>query len=122
MGLYYSSKKLVYIKKGLHANMSQEVSRRRIEEEKSGERSGERRGRIMMKRSSSTEWLSKAKPYLLMIGLQFGMAGNYIFGKDFLDRGMSRFVFIVYRNSMASLFLAPFAFFLERSLPPSIYL
>jgi len=29
-----------------------------------------------------------AKPYLLMIGLQFGMAGNYIFGKDILNHGM----------------------------------
>ncbi|RDX62055.1 WAT1-related protein, partial [Mucuna pruriens] len=32
------------------------------------------------------------KPYLLMIALQFGMAGNYIFGKDVLNHGMSRFV------------------------------
>lgn len=55
-----------------------------------------------------------AKPYLLMIGLQFGMAGNYIFGKDILNHGMSRFVFIVYRNAMAVIALAPFAFFLER--------
>ncbi|KAI9106672.1 hypothetical protein K1719_015773 [Acacia pycnantha] len=65
-------------------------------------------------------WLSKAKPYLLMIGLQFGMSGNYIFGKDILDRGMSRFVFIVYRNSMAAFFLAPFAFFLERRSRPKM--
>ncbi|TKY74287.1 WAT1-related protein [Spatholobus suberectus] len=57
---------------------------------------------------------NNAKPYLLMIGLQFGMAGNYIFGKDVLNRGMSRFVFIVYRNAMATIALAPFAFFIER--------
>jgi hypothetical protein len=57
-----------------------------------------------------------AKPYLLMIGLQFGMAGNYIFGKDILNHGMSRFVFIVYRNAMAVIALVPFAFFLERYL------
>lgn len=68
---------------------------------------------IIMKRSIEIG-LREAKPYLLMIGLQFGMAGNYIFGKDFLNRGMSRFVFIVYRNAMAAFFLAPFAFFLER--------
>ncbi|KAL2339805.1 hypothetical protein Fmac_007745 [Flemingia macrophylla] len=42
------------------------------------------------------------------------MAGNYIFGKDVLNHGMSRFVFIVYRNSMATIALAPFAFFVER--------
>jgi hypothetical protein len=57
---------------------------------------------------------TNAKPYLLMIGLQFGMAGNYIFGKEFLNRGMSRFVFIVYRNAMAAVAVAPFALIFER--------
>lgn len=59
-------------------------------------------------------FFTNAKPYILMIGLQFGMAGNYIFGKDVLNHGMSRFVFIVYRNAMATIALAPFAFFIER--------
>lgn len=63
-----------------------------------------------------------AKPYLLMIGLQFGMAGNYIFGKDILNHGMSRFVFIVYRNAMAVIALAPFAFFFERKSRPKMTL
>lgn len=100
---------MVYIRKGLAC---EDVTRRRIARMSEVVREEERVGK--MKRIG---WLSKAKPYLLMLGLQFGMAGNYIFGKDILDRGMSRFVFIVYRNSMASFFLAPFAFFLERSLP-----
>ncbi|XP_057444691.1 WAT1-related protein At4g08290-like isoform X2 [Lotus japonicus] len=68
------------------------------------------------------EQLSDAKPYLLMIGLQFGMAGNYIFGKDILNHGMSRFVFIVYRNAMATVAIAPFAFFLERKSRPKMTL
>ncbi|XP_054796194.1 WAT1-related protein At4g08290-like [Prosopis cineraria] len=79
------------------------------------ERIGKMRGEIS---SRGMGWLSRAKPYLLMVGLQFGMAGNYIFGKDVLNRGMNRFVFIVYRNSMASFFLAPFALFLERRRRP----
>ncbi|XP_058754182.1 WAT1-related protein At4g08290-like [Vicia villosa] len=66
--------------------------------------------------------LSNAKPYLLMVGLQFGMAGNYIFGKDFLNRGMSRFVFIVYRNAMAAVAVAPFAFLIERKSRPKMTL
>ncbi|XP_020984417.1 WAT1-related protein At4g08290 isoform X1 [Arachis duranensis] len=65
---------------------------------------------------------SKAKPYLLMIGLQFGMAGNYIFGKDILNHGMNRFVFIVYRNAMAAAALAPFAFIFERKSRPKMTL
>ncbi|KAI4337798.1 hypothetical protein L6164_016173 [Bauhinia variegata] len=66
--------------------------------------------------------LTKAKPYLLMIGLQFGMAGNYIFGKDVLNHGMSRFVFIVYRNAMATIALAPFALIFERRIRPKMTL
>ncbi|KAK2442217.1 WAT1-related protein [Trifolium repens] len=65
---------------------------------------------------------TNAKPYLLMIGLQFGMAGNYIFGKDFLNRGMSRFVFIVYRNAMAAVAVAPFALIFERKKRPKMTL
>ncbi|KAL9313590.1 hypothetical protein ACSQ67_019042 [Phaseolus vulgaris] len=64
--------------------------------------------------------LIAAKSYLLMIGLQFGMTGNYIFGKDVLNHGMNRFVFIVYRNAMATIVLAPFAFFIERHKGPWI--
>ncbi|KAH1113130.1 hypothetical protein AAZX31_04G231200 [Glycine max] len=67
-------------------------------------------------------FFTNAKPYILMIGLQFGMAGNYIFGKDVLNHGMSRFVFIVYRNAMATIALAPFAFFIERKSRPKMTL
>ncbi|XP_027358249.1 WAT1-related protein At4g08290-like [Abrus precatorius] len=65
---------------------------------------------------------TNAKPYILMIGLQFGMAGNYIFGKDVLNHGMNRFVFIVYRNAMATIALAPFAFIFERKSRPKMTL
>ncbi|CAJ2644207.1 WAT1-related protein At4g08290-like [Trifolium pratense] len=65
---------------------------------------------------------TNAKPYILMIGLQFGMAGNYIFGKEILNHGMSRFVFIVYRNAMAVVAIAPFALFFERKSRPKMTL
>ncbi|GFY96650.1 nodulin MtN21 /EamA-like transporter family protein [Actinidia rufa] len=58
----------------------------------------------------------KAKPYLLMVGLQCGAAGMYIICEVTLKRGMSRFVLIVYRNAIAALTIAPFAFFLERPI------
>ena len=57
----------------------------------------------------------KAKPYLLMVGLQCGAAGMYIISEVTLKQGMSRFVLIVYRNAIAALTIGPFAFFLERS-------
>uniref|UniRef100_A0A0R0JJ20 WAT1-related protein n=1 Tax=Glycine max TaxID=3847 RepID=A0A0R0JJ20_SOYBN len=52
---------------------------------------------------------TKAKPYLLTVGLQFGFAGGYIFSVASLNHGMSRYVFVVYRNAIAALALAPFA-------------
>lgn len=60
--------------------------------------------------------LSKVKPYLLMVGLQFGSAGMYVISAQTLKNGMSRYVLIVYRNAIAALVLAPFALILERSL------
>ncbi|KOM48458.1 hypothetical protein LR48_Vigan07g216200 [Vigna angularis] len=55
-----------------------------------------------------------AKPYLLCVGLQIGMAGTFIITKACLDRGMSRFVLTVYRNAVAASLLAPFAIIFER--------
>ena len=61
-------------------------------------------------------WLKKARPVLLMVGLQFGSAGMYILTMDAFNKGMSHYVFIVYRNIIAALTLGPFAIVLERFL------
>lgn len=63
-------------------------------------------------------WLKNAKPYLLLLAVQFGSAGMFIFAMDAIKKGMSHYVFIVYRNAIAAVTLAPFAFHLERSLLP----
>lgn len=55
-----------------------------------------------------------AKPYLLCVGLQIGMAGTFIITKACLDHGMSRFVLTVYRNAIAASVVAPFAIIFER--------
>ncbi|WVY91819.1 hypothetical protein V8G54_037333 [Vigna mungo] len=64
--------------------------------------------------------VNKAKPYVLTVGLQFGMAGTYLFTMASLNHGMSRFVFIVYRNAIAALALAPFALIFERKVRPKM--
>uniref|UniRef100_A0A7N0UMC8 WAT1-related protein n=1 Tax=Kalanchoe fedtschenkoi TaxID=63787 RepID=A0A7N0UMC8_KALFE len=64
----------------------------------------------------------KAKPYLLMVGLQFGAAGMYIITMITLNQGMSRYVLIAYRNSVAALVLAPFALLFERKIRPKMTL
>ncbi|KAH9325033.1 hypothetical protein KI387_005211, partial [Taxus chinensis] len=50
----------------------------------------------------------------------FGYAGMAIITKISLNNGMSHYVLVVYRHVVASLILAPFAFFLERKLRPRI--
>ncbi|XP_047342095.1 WAT1-related protein At4g08290-like [Impatiens glandulifera] len=66
--------------------------------------------------------MKKSFPYLLMVGLQCGAAGMYIISDVTLKQGMSRYVLIVYRNAIAAIVLAPFAFFLERKIRPKMTL
>ncbi|KAH7524506.1 WAT1-related protein At4g08290 [Ziziphus jujuba] len=64
--------------------------------------------------------MKSAKPYLLMVGLQFGFAGMYIVSKSTLNHGMNQYVLVVYRNAFAALSLAPFALLLERKTRPKM--
>ncbi|KAK4860362.1 hypothetical protein QYF36_022100 [Acer negundo] len=75
--------------------------------------------------SSSSKCMAgfeKLKPYALMVFLQFGAAGMYIISMETLNRGMNRYVLIVYRNAIAALVLAPFALLLERKTRPKMTL
>nr|AFK49504.1 unknown [Lotus japonicus] len=65
-------------------------------------------------------WLRNAKPYLLLLAVQFGSAGMFIFAMDAMKKGMSHYVFIVYRNAIAAITLSPFAFVLERKIRPKM--
>ncbi|CAL9126644.1 unnamed protein product [Musa textilis] len=53
-------------------------------------------------------------PTLAMVAVQVGFAGLNVLSKLALDDGMSPFVMIAYRQLVATLFLSPLAFFLER--------
>ncbi|RDX68802.1 WAT1-related protein [Mucuna pruriens] len=65
-------------------------------------------------------WFTNARPYLLLLAVQFGSAGMFIFAMDAIKKGMSHYVFIVYRNAIASVSLAPFAYVLERKVRPKM--
>lgn len=58
--------------------------------------------------------LNTWKPFLTVVSLQFGYAGLSIIAKFALDRGMSPHVLAAYRHIVATVFIAPFAFFLDR--------
>ncbi|CAN4118679.1 unnamed protein product [Withania somnifera] len=55
-----------------------------------------------------------------MISLQFGYAGMNIITKVSLNRGMSHYVLVVYRNAFATAVIAPFALLLERKIRPKM--
>ncbi|XP_057504198.1 WAT1-related protein At2g39510-like [Actinidia eriantha] len=68
--------------------------------------------------SSILEVYDRAKPYLAVILVQLGYAGLSIIAKFGLNHGMSHYTFAVYRNVVATLVFAPFAFFFERTVRP----
>ncbi|EOA27257.1 hypothetical protein CARUB_v10023376mg [Capsella rubella] len=57
-----------------------------------------------------------AKPYFAMVCLQFGYAGMNLVTKAVLDRGMSHYVLVAYRNAFATAAIAPFALLSERKV------
>ncbi|KAM3708892.1 hypothetical protein ACJW31_02G130800 [Castanea mollissima] len=56
----------------------------------------------------------RAMLHLVMTAWQFGYAGNHIILRAALNMGVSKLVFPLYRNIIALLALAPFAYFLEK--------
>ncbi|KAF8015253.1 hypothetical protein BT93_H0913 [Corymbia citriodora subsp. variegata] len=60
--------------------------------------------------------------HMAMLALQFGYAGFHVVSRAALNMGISKIVFIVYRNVIALLLLLPFAYFLEKKERPAITL
>ncbi|KAK9070749.1 hypothetical protein SSX86_011151 [Deinandra increscens subsp. villosa] len=59
-------------------------------------------------------------PALVMVIVQFEFAGMNIFSKLAMDTGMNPFIHVAYRQIFAFLFLAPFAFYIERGKRPPL--
>ena len=56
----------------------------------------------------------KLKLFIGVLALQFLLAGFHIVSRAALNMGISKIVFIVYRNIISLALLAPFAYFLEK--------
>ncbi|KNA07359.1 hypothetical protein SOVF_172670 [Spinacia oleracea] len=65
---------------------------------------------------------NKAKPFLAVIFLQFGLAGMDILSKVALNRGMSNYVLVVYRHAVATIVIAPFALVFDKKVRPKMTL
>ncbi|XP_057845423.2 WAT1-related protein At5g07050 [Cryptomeria japonica] len=60
------------------------------------------------------------KLYVGQILVQAGIAGMYIIVRIAFDNGMNRFVYVAYRQAVATLGMAPIAYFLERNDRPPL--
>ncbi|KAL9255204.1 WALLS ARE THIN 1-like protein [Drosera capensis] len=72
---------------------------------------------------SKRMWCSvpeKLQLHLAMFALQFGYAGFHVVSRAALNVGISKIVFLVYRNIIALALLVPFAYFLEKKERPAI--
>ncbi|XP_004485925.1 WAT1-related protein At3g30340-like [Cicer arietinum] len=67
---------------------------------------------------SCDEW----KPFMIMIAIDFSFAAVNILLKKVLDEGMNHLVFITYRLSIATIFVAPIGYFRERNSRPRLTL
>lgn len=67
-----------------------------------------------MSKESSSRMLTRAKPFVAVILMQFGFAGMSIISKLALNKGMSQHVLVVYRHAVATVFIAPFALVFDR--------
>lgn len=56
---------------------------------------------------------SGKKAYLMVVLIQAIYAGMFLLSKIVFDQGMNNFVFIFYRQVIATVFLAPMAFYFE---------
>ncbi|CAD5185924.1 auxin-induced protein 5NG4-like isoform X1 [Musa acuminata AAA Group] len=64
----------------------------------------------------------KVKLLVAVLALQFSYAGFHIVSRTALNMGISKLVFPVYRNVIALVLLAPFAYFLEKKDRPPLTL
>ncbi|KAK7834695.1 wat1-related protein [Quercus suber] len=65
---------------------------------------------------SCEEW----KPFIAMIAVDFAFAVVNIVLKKILDEGMDHLVFVTYRLTISTIFLAPIGYFLERNSRPKL--
>ncbi|KAL5122914.1 WAT1-related protein [Glycine soja] len=62
--------------------------------------------------------VEKNRPYFAMLFIQFMYAGMALLSKAAISKGMSPYVFVVYRQAFASVALSPFAFFDSKQSAP----
>lgn len=67
-----------------------------------------------MENQKTETWIEKAKPFIAVLFLQLGYAVMDVLSKAALNKGMSNYVFVVYRHTVAFIVIIPFALYFEK--------
>ncbi|XP_045808858.1 WAT1-related protein At2g37460-like isoform X2 [Trifolium pratense] len=65
-------------------------------------------------------WLEKATPFIAILSLQLGYAVMDVLSKAALNKGMSNYVFVVYRHAIAFIVITPFALYFDKKVRPKM--
>lgn len=60
------------------------------------------------------DWFGRAKPIIAVLFMQFGYAVMDVLSKVAMNKGMSNYVFVVYRHAVAFFVITPFALYFDR--------
>lgn len=66
--------------------------------------------------------IERLKSFTAVISLQFGYAAMDVLSKAAMNKGMSNYVFVVYRHAVALLVTAPLAWFFDKKVRPKMTL
>ncbi|KAK7355661.1 hypothetical protein VNO80_14921 [Phaseolus coccineus] len=69
-----------------------------------------------MENQQKQNWFEKAKPLAAVVSMQFGYALMDVISKAAMNKGMSNYVFVVYRHAVAFFVMAPLAWFFEKKV------
>ncbi|CAJ1968362.1 unnamed protein product [Sphenostylis stenocarpa] len=75
-----------------------------------------------MENHQRQNWLQNAKPFAAVISMQFGYAAMDVLSKAAMNKGMSNYVFVVYRHAVAFFVMTPLAWFFEKKVRPKMTL
>ncbi|KAK7393638.1 hypothetical protein VNO78_22196 [Psophocarpus tetragonolobus] len=79
-------------------------------------------GAQKMENHHTQSWFERAKPFIAVVSLQFGYAIMDVLTKAAMNKGMSNYVFVVYRHAVAFFVMAPLAFFFDKKVRPKMTL
>lgn len=68
----------------------------------------------MMERQHRRNCIEKIMPFIAVLFLQFGYAVMDVLSKAALNKGMSNYVFVVYRHAVAFIVVTPFALYFDK--------